>query len=717
MLSMPANVSNSFAGCKITSISFCPFITSQTTAKIVISTEIGGTPLYTQTVTGVKSHEWSNVTLDTPFEIPAGQSMYIGYSIDCAQGDYPLGYYYTSAPGMATTIDPILDYIACNNNKGNFTTGLLDTQTYTARRQTANWMLYATIEGNIPTKGISLDKLSLSKGEYCHPSDSQVLTTTITNVGTETLTTFNLTLELDGVKKIDGSQSITIAPFWEKQFHINLPAMGVGLHTISITVDNPDGLENSFTGDHTLKKEYLVYADSVQKTVLIEHFTTARCKNCVAGEENIKNYIEKSLAKDNYIQVNHHAGYTYDAMTTDEDKAYEWFYGEEKGGSKWAPANMVERRDFTAYGAKGYGGKATTGPVHGTSGAKTDSLINVAYRTPGFITLDVKPTLKSDSLLTVKVKGASLYDLPAASRKRLNVFIIEDGVAYPQASDDTIITDYLHNNVFRKAFTGTWGEANIITDKALDRTYTCTLDPAWNAENLRIVAFVSDYDSLDNTNCQVYQAVQAKVEKAEAVSLPFILAEEDIANAFETNYYKYGVYGWMYMSKYGAWIYSLMSSHTDTHYGKGYLWTTQQIHLPAGKVWLQTTGTAVGDDCSYEVYIADKGGALMADYATKVGESGLLRNVLNTEEVDTTTIELAIPEQGDYVVALRALTHVKGNQIAIATFQISEDEPDGIFQVNPSNGKNAPRYNLNGQKIGENYHGIYIQNGKKLLSK
>lgn len=711
---MPEKETAAFDGCKITSICFCPFITYAKTGYIVISTEIGGTPLYIQETT-VKSHEWSNVKLDTPFEIKRGQSLYIGYRIKATGSDWPIGYYYSSnVMAQSMYIDPILDYVAYEKSDGTVMSGLLDTQTYTARRQTANLMLYATIEGELPQNSLSLDNMTLSKGDYIHTTDAQVLTTTITNTGTDSIKTFNLSIELDGVKKLDGTQNIAIAPLWERSFNMNIPAMNEGLHTLSVTIGTPNGKENTFTGTTSMRKEFLVYKDSVQKTVMIEHFTTAKCSNCVAGEEKIKEYIQNSNAKDSYVQVNHHAGFETDQLTTEEDKAYEWFYGTEKGGSMWAPANMIDRRDFTEYGAKGYGGKATTGPVHGTSGARTDSLINVAHRTPSFISLQVTPILKNGNNLSVNVKGSTLYVLPELAKKRLNVFLVEDSIVYPQKDADSVIINYVHNHVFRAALTGTWGKANVINNKQIDETFEFTIPEGWVAENMSVVAFISDYDSLDNTKCTVYQAKQEKLRTVE--ELPYILNETDIIDAFATNYYKYGVYGWMYMPKYGAWIYSLMSGITAFQ-GKGYLYTKKQIHLPAGTVYLQTTGTAVGDDNSYEVYIAEYGGSQMKDYATLVGNSGLLRNVINTETIDTTVTPLTIPEEGDYVVALRAMTATKMNQIAIATFQITQDTPDGIKDIQREAVADSHTYSISGQRVGNDFSGIIIKNGKKFVRK
>ena len=53
---------------------------------------------------------------------------------------------------------------------------------------------------------------------------------------------------------------------------------------------------------------------------------------------------------------------------------------------------------------------------------------------------------------------------------------------------------------------------------------------------------------------------------------------------------------------------------------------------------------------------------------------------------------------------------------------IVEIEIDGIENVavgdsNSSDSENAPMYNLSGQRVGKNYKGIVIKNGKKIIVK
>lgn len=138
--------------------------------------------------------------------------------------------------------------------------------------------------------------------------------------------------------------------------------------------------------------------------------------------------------------------------------------------------------------------------------------------------------------------------------------------------------------------------------------------------------------------------------------------------------------------KYNAWIFS--QKKNDAKYiGVGYLYTTKAYSLPAGKVTLKTTGTATLTDNYYEVYIAKYGDKGMADYGTKVGQSEVLRNVVETETIDETTVELDIPEAGDYVIGIRPMCSQKNAQVTIIGLSLEAPKAElTLAGVTPAEG-------------------------------
>jgi len=144
---------------------------------------------------------------------------------------------------------------------------------------------------------------------------------------------------------------------------------------------------------------------------------------------------------------------------------------------------------------------------------------------------------------------------------------------------------------------------------------------------------------------------------------------------------------WAYDAvKYNAWIFS-QTKADDKYVGAGYLYTTKAFTLPEGEVTLKTIGTATLTDMKYEVYIGKYGAEGMADYATKVGESEIMRDVTTTGGgIDTTTVVLNIPEAGDYVVAIRPINHLANAQMTLIGYSLEVPEVELAATFDPADG-------------------------------
>ena len=77
------------------------------------------------------------------------------------------------------------------------------------------------------------------------------------------------------------------------------------------------------------------------------------------------------------------------------------------------------------------------------------------------------------------------------AKASLQVWVLESGIVARQNKGEETIREYVHNNVFRAAVNGTWGqEISYVAEETDERTFTLDIDENWNAENLDIVAFV-----------------------------------------------------------------------------------------------------------------------------------------------------------------------------------------------------------------------------------
>lgn len=299
--------------------------------------------------------------------------------------------------------------------------------------------------------------------------------------------------------------------------------------------DKPDlraswvGTDNkweSFTKSGNACIQAMVSSDKfVFKKALLEHFTTTSCGNCPA----VHTMLENMLGKDpRVVWVSHHAGFLQgDVYTTDIDTKYLAFYN--VNGSTYAPAIMFDRMNLSGYGAPDSQGNKAPGPIFApVTNDLVKGLLSVRTDLPSFVTVDMDGAYDPETRkVTVKVYGSVNIPELLGADPTINVFLSEDGIKGIQNGAST--KEYIHDRVFRDAITGAWGdELKMEEDGTYSKTYEYTLKENWVPENMNLIAFVSNVDSKDINNYEVYNANSTKLlqdftgidsEKSNPVSL------------------------------------------------------------------------------------------------------------------------------------------------------------------------------------------------------
>ena len=103
--------------------------------------------------------------------------------------------------------------------------------------------------------------------------------------------------------------------------------------------------------------------------------------------------------------------------------------------------------------------------------------------------------------------------LPADEQLYVSVCVLEDGIESTSQEfpgDEEVIEryngKYTHNDVIRLQLTPMYGEA-IGAGGAYEKTFTCQLDPQWNKDKLRVIAFVNR-DADDSNHMQVLNSTE-----------------------------------------------------------------------------------------------------------------------------------------------------------------------------------------------------------------
>ncbi len=239
------------------------------------------------------------------------------------------------------------------------------------------------------------------------------------------------------------------------------------------------------------------------RVILLEEFTGKGCTNCPKGSREIENLL--TLFPDNLVAVSLHAGFFADPsifplgdydLRTDEGEELIDYLGSPIG----YPSGIVDRTVFN--GEMQLGANAWA------------SAISQYLQTPPAIDLAIiKEYTDATRELVVTVNGIGKEEV--SGDITLSIMLTESGIVDAQDDQEAggIVLDYVHKHVLRDMMTPAKGETivtNISGGQTFSKTYTLTLDPAWVADNMEIVAFVSNVNGI---NFPVIQAAHTGVKE------------------------------------------------------------------------------------------------------------------------------------------------------------------------------------------------------------
>ena len=318
----------------------------------------------------------------------------------------------------------------------------------------------------------------------------------VTNYGKKTITSLSYTLTINGTTTEEATISTPSIAYNSTQL-VNIPMPGMseeGENTYTLTItkvnDNPNtATQNSATGSVTTVESVKTYP----RTVLIEEFTSESCGNCPRAVNNLNSCMTNNpdLAAQVAI-VCHHSGYYTDWLTISADQSYCWFYNE--GGSTYAPAFMWDR----------HAEEGSNTPVIGDlSAAGNKAMILKRLADISYAQVWLSTSFNSDNTkLTVNAtceRGWAYCNTP----ERLTLILTEDNIkAHSQSGGGS---NFIHQHVSRAVNT-VWGAVLNWTDNQATYEYTFNINSSWKVEDLKVVGFISGYDSADPTNCEVENA-------------------------------------------------------------------------------------------------------------------------------------------------------------------------------------------------------------------
>ena len=466
-----------FVGSQITAIRFA--VTKPVGKATVFIREVnadgtfGSADLASQEIAET-AEGWNLVTLDKPLTIVQGQRYFVGYKFRNTNSLFAIG-----------VVKPYVENSSyCYGRLSANGIGL-----YVMPESTGTLCIQAIVEGDFATtdvvvSGLVCDTYTELKGQLAY-------TFRAINYGSEPADiVYSVAIDGQEVTTVSGRPGLAPSASEDISSQLTLPAETEGgTHRLTVSTKTVDGMpfDGSSYSQATTTFAVLSQVFDRQKHI-VEHLTSTSCTYCPWGDEMLT-MLEDYNTDVARISVHATQNLSYpDPFVTDVATTINNYLGM----TGWPSASFNRYPGFL-------GGDGLTNTIAYYEDAREQTAQQIGNMLK--VMSSELPTVVDISLQTeldgrtakVNVSGrlAKGYEqiVPSAS---LFVCVVEDHLVAPQLNTGTWVNDYEHNNVLRRYVSSVYGDPLYSSDGATyEKSYSFALDPEWNADNLRIVAFVA----------------------------------------------------------------------------------------------------------------------------------------------------------------------------------------------------------------------------------
>lgn len=479
------SVLSQYVGCRIIGARFAVCQAVGTSAVDVAPVSASGVSaaILTDTVK-TTAVGWNEVKFATPHTITSSDAFIVSYS-----------YYQTSSN---STCYPMAVSGKSDDN-GFYVYGNLNS-TYGERWYTmsgggyGNLMIQLLIESDkdFTQYDLALSSVSISKF-VSKATEKTKLTFRVKNNGTTDVNAATFGASIDGTEyltiELKSSDGITINGS-EKNLiaTVDMPSgLTIGSHEYSVYLKSVMGAApaGNLDNDKATCTFNVVSETKKHQKQLVEHFTSQYCKYCPLGYD-ILNQMIKDRNDIAWVSI-HGIGDFQDVYTTDNASYIINF-----SVSGYPSANFnryyVDGESSLAC-SLGYNSQYTKKAANMFSSVLDESCENM----PSFADVDIATTYDAETKkLSIKVSGETTSDFNTVfgDGAALTVYLTEDSLYARQYNQNTWVSSYLHNNVLRQIVTSPLGDAITLNGTKYENNYEITLNSAWKAENMHVVAFI-----------------------------------------------------------------------------------------------------------------------------------------------------------------------------------------------------------------------------------
>lgn len=431
----------------------------------------------------------NDFTLSKPWTVPAdfNEGLYIGFGQRIKSAN---------ARGLAVIEDVLLP--------GGFFLKKTDGKWYDySDRATA--CVEAIVEGTLPQVSASLKNVTLPS-VYVSGRGAFTASMLVQNTGSLPLAGMDVTADFgDGISEtvhVDNVIASGLNQYVTAQF--TPTGLKRGTADCSISISNFTLGEDVNTEDNSMARSMEIAETSFLKKVLVEEFTGEMCGKCPDAIKLISEMMEERAYR-NIVMVSHHAGYLTDFLTTPFHTEFMDLFG----GGSYAPALAVDRAEYKP-------NIITFVPDSRETIAK---VWDARLAEPGLVSVNIEANWDDDehTIVRVKVYGEKAIDT-LCDNPVINVFLLESDI---QSENQTSAPkDFKHNHVSRAVNSRDyWGAELEFDGDTYSYTTRFRLDPAWNKDNMDIVAFIGNngnwiQHTVANTNSLGFDKILEKGETA-----------------------------------------------------------------------------------------------------------------------------------------------------------------------------------------------------------
>ena len=262
-------------------------------------------------------------------------------------------------------------------------------------------------------------------------------------------------------------------------YKILLILAGLGIFISCDKIDGPYITEDSTVATTVIFPD--LDTNAVYRKILLEEFTGCQCVNCPQGHLEMANLL--AVNGDTLVGLCIHAGffarpladYPRDFRTNEGTQLYDDLQAATIG----TPCGEVNRN------------------TNAQAIAQWQSSIQNVDRTQRIAAIQLINQYDAGTrILTANTKTTILHEY--SNPVKLALYVVEDGIVYPQKNGTEIDTAYVHNHMLRGSLNGTYG-ANISENGYVDKgvSYTKSYqvncgEKDWNVDNCVILAILTD---------------------------------------------------------------------------------------------------------------------------------------------------------------------------------------------------------------------------------